>query len=500
MFSIKEVVLLTVILLLIVHTNSICHQRVCSVKPSKDWIVSTSPSKLSQVLGLIEDAIGSHHGLKWENLEVEKVSDWAQSCFVWMEDEPLDAVDEELRQRCWLNLCLPSLGSNGALVKQRYKFMSTASDRRKLFGRWSSFLSLTRDVNEISLDTVRQLKQGIDAVEIRADILDQRNKNFQSQISRVQSLFNLPVIFTVRTVGQLGRFPDQDFAGIMRLVMEGLRGGVDFVDVEASLPYSVRQDIVSLSRQRYSGTRIIGSVHDSAAKNETELQRLCHLAALNGNADIVKVVVGANGIHDCLNVHRVIDGCVPGEAKIALCVGNHGAVARALNKVFTPVTHDALIAAAPGQLSAKSLQSIRDSLGAADPQRFYLFGSPIQHSLSPLMHNRAFAFYGMNANYSLMETDDIYDLPSYLRSPAFGGASVTIPLKEKIIDFLDSIDSDAQEIGAVNTIVRRGEGSLVGYNTDWLGILKPFQRVAGQGVARSHVGVVFGAGKSLAER
>lgn len=95
---------------------------------------------------------------------------------------------------------------------------------------------------------------------------------------------------------------------------------------------------------------------------------------------------------------------------------------------------------------------------------------PIQHSLSPLIHNLAFDMTGVNGAYlawDIGEKDLAESLENIRRYKMFG-LNVSMPYKESVIPYLDALDPIAQQIGAVNTIVREGE-SLVGYNTDGLG-------------------------------
>lgn len=101
-----------------------------------------------------------------------------------------------------------------------------------------------------------------------------------------------------------------------------------------------------------------------------------------------------------------------------------------------------------------------------------IIGNPVSHSLSPLMHNRAFKAHHLNNIYIPLHTDDLAAALQGLRGMRIGGASVTIPFKEQVIELLDEIDPVARKIGAVNTIVAQRQDSeviLYGTNTDWMG-------------------------------
>lgn len=102
-----------------------------------------------------------------------------------------------------------------------------------------------------------------------------------------------------------------------------------------------------------------------------------------------------------------------------------------------------------------------------------LFGSRIQHSLSPVMFNEAFAELSINRVYLPFEVerDDLSDAVEAARTLEFEGFNVTIPHKTRIIEFLDRIDAGAKEKGSVNT-VSRVDGTLVGFDTDGEGALR----------------------------
>ena len=105
-------------------------------------------------------------------------------------------------------------------------------------------------------------------------------------------------------------------------------------------------------------------------------------------------------------------------------------------------------------------------------QLFGIIGDPVEHSLSPVMHNAAFAHLGVNGVYVPMRPSDLADGFRGLRSLGFIGVSVTVPFKVAIMDFLDTIDPVARKIGAVNTLLFERTKSGIyckGSNTDWLG-------------------------------
>lgn len=102
-----------------------------------------------------------------------------------------------------------------------------------------------------------------------------------------------------------------------------------------------------------------------------------------------------------------------------------------------------------------------------------LFGYPVTHTLSPVMHNTAFRASGFDYVYVAFEVK-----PEYLKTAVnsikalnLTGVNVTIPHKEAVLSNLDEVDKEASVIGAVNTVVNR-DGKLYGYNTDGRGFIE----------------------------
>jgi shikimate dehydrogenase len=102
-------------------------------------------------------------------------------------------------------------------------------------------------------------------------------------------------------------------------------------------------------------------------------------------------------------------------------------------------------------------------------------GYPVGHSLSPVMHNAAFAEKGLNAVYLAFETKDIDGCIKGMRAFGIRGMSITIPHKSEVMPLLDEVNGLAKRIGAVNTICN-DKGRLVGYNTDAVGAITTLEQ------------------------
>lgn len=127
-----------------------------------------------------------------------------------------------------------------------------------------------------------------------------------------------------------------------------------------------------------------------------------------------------------------------------------------------------------------------------------VIGNPIEHSLSPRMHNAAFEYLGLDYVYIPLRVLE-KDLKNAVRGAKafnFRGFNVTIPHKVSILRFLDKVESTARKIGAVNTVVNE-DGKLSGYNTDGLGALEAL-REAGVDPEGKKILVIGAGGASRA--
>lgn len=123
-----------------------------------------------------------------------------------------------------------------------------------------------------------------------------------------------------------------------------------------------------------------------------------------------------------------------------------------------------------------------------------VIGSPVRHSLSPALHNAAFAQLGLDWVYVALHVDAgrAGDAMRAMRVLGLGGLSVTMPHKEDVAAAVDSLDPAAAALRSVNTVVPQPDGSLRGYSTDGAGFVASLE-AAGESVAGRSV-VVLGAG------
>ncbi|HMP75456.1 MAG TPA: shikimate dehydrogenase [Kiritimatiellia bacterium] len=133
---------------------------------------------------------------------------------------------------------------------------------------------------------------------------------------------------------------------------------------------------------------------------------------------------------------------------------------------------------------------------------FAVLGHPIGHTLSPVMHNAAFAKLEWDAIYLAFDVKPerlLAVLPA-MRSMGFGGVNLTIPHKEIAFNGFEHLDESARLLGAVNTVQFAEDGRMIGHNTDGFGFIRALEEAFGRAVAGEAVFVLGsgGAGRAVA--
>jgi 3-dehydroquinate dehydratase/shikimate dehydrogenase len=207
--------------------------------------------------------------------------------------------------------------------------------------------------------------------------------------------------------------------------------------------------------------------------------------------DALKIAAHAHTIGDSLRLLRLIRRA---PNLVGVPMGEVGLPARILALregsalVYAPIGE----ATAPGQVSLQALKHLYRAHVVTHRTRVYgVIGDPVGHSLSPLLHNTGFIERKIDAVYLPFLVKDLRDFLKAVPEFEIRGFSVTIPHKQCILKHLQECEPLASEIGAVNTVVVRRDGSLFGSNTDYVGIL----RALGKKLALSGSRVlIFGAG------
>lgn len=324
-------------------------------------------------------------------------------------------------------------------------------------------------------ETIERAADRADVVEVRLDYLPASEIATGARLA-LESVFAVPLLLTLRPRSQGGEI-DLDLAA-RREFWSALSNHNSFFDWELDLAESFTVDGPSLDWDR-----IVCSYHDftGVPADLTEIfQRMRLTPAL-----ILKLAVTAREVTDCLSVLNCLDQARYAKRElIAIAMGEAGLLTRVLGSAFgsrvTYAAADADSATAPGQLTADELlDRYRVKQVNKDTQVFGIIGIPVSHSLSPAIHNAAFAGTGVDGVYLPLPVEKCGAFLRRLVHPKtrefplnWRGLSVTAPHKRGVMEHLDRIDPIAEEIGAVNTIVVEGD-QLRGCNTDAEGFIAP---------------------------
>ena len=292
----------------------------------------------------------------------------------------------------------------------------------------------------------------------------------------------------------------------MRLLKQAIELGADYVDIELAEGEKSISELRRFCEKNGNRTRLIVSWHDIEKTPSLKELKAIFNACADAGADVVKIVPYARRLGDNIRVLNLIDYAKGRHRKIiSMCMGELGQVSRIIAPLWGSYLAFAVLPgggkSAPGQLSVKAMKEFRQLLRRQQPfpqawllppgaMNFILVGNPVRQSLSPVMHNTALEALKIEGHYSAFCVMDPAAAVAGIRGMNIRGASVTIPFKTAVMDFLDEIDPDAAAVGAVNTIVNEC-GRLSGYNTDWWGLtraLKDKTKIAGKTF------VVLGAG------
>ena len=424
------------------------------------------------------------------------------------------------RRRPWYrecsNLQFHSAGGLAGSQEEFERFLKLVTGRRAVLDDivkrpYSFFVCLTFPDVKPHVELLQEVVVGSDAVELRVDLL--RDPAAEDGICGVDYLIeqtailraavSQPLIFTLRTVSQGGKFPDKNHEHALELYRTALRLGFDFIDLEITSPETLLDEVSA--KKGYS--KIIASHHDPKGHlSWADGSWTAHYNQALQHGDVIKLVGVAKTYHDNLSLAEFRQWATSSHPVplIAINMGELGKVSRIDNLFMTPVMHPKLpSASAPGQLSAAQIRQGLHLHGLLPKKQFYIFGNPIAHSRSPALHNTLFAAAGLPHEYSLFETEAVDEpVKRLIRAPDFGGASVTIPFKRDMQDCMDELGPDVEVIGAMNTIVvephASGSGSrLIGRNTDWQGMVRVLRdagadpHIAGGG---KHSALVVGGG------
>jgi 3-dehydroquinate dehydratase/shikimate dehydrogenase len=335
-----------------------------------------------------------------------------------------------------------------------------------------------------ALALVRLALRRTGTVELRLDYLESEDQ-FAELLRGIAPLADRATfIATCRRVEAGGRFAGSMARQISRLVLAAA-SGCAWCDLEIETAEKLS---TSTLRKTLGDVRLIVSAHDFRRTPARLGQLRLRLEATG--ADLVKIGGLTRNYRELVRLLRAVHRR---RNVVVAPMGEVGLPGRvlALREGSAVAYAAAGPSSAPGQLSLEEMQSVYRADRHNRRTRLYgVIGDPIGHSLSPLLHNTGFVHRHVNAVFVPFLVRDLRDFLKAVRPLGIAGFSVTLPHKQHILRHLDECDPEAAEIGAVNTVVCRGD-KLHGYNTDHIGVLRALERRAS--LAGSRV-LIFGAG------
>ena len=257
----------------------------------------------------------------------------------------------------------------------------------------------------------------------------------------------LPAVVTCRPTWEGGQF-DGTEERRKAILVEALKLGAEFVDVEwrAGL-----DDVI-----RRAPERIVLSSHDF---DGVPADLVARTRVMRGTgAGLIKVAVAASRLTDSLPLLEIARG---GNA-VVIAMGEAGVPSRLLATRYGSRWTYGGQAVAPGQIPAgRMLHEFGFRRVGAATRLFGVVSSNAMHSLSPLMHNAAFAAGGIDAVYVPLRTTDFGDFVEYAAAMGVEGASITIPFKLDALRAAARVDDLTRSVGAANTLRRIAEPGLL---------------------------------------
>jgi len=289
------------------------------------------------------------------------------------------------------------------------------------------------------LIAARDAATDVDMVELRLDGVADVN------VRGALSGRRLPAIVTCRPAWEGGSF-DGSEERREAILLEALEAGAEYVDVEwrAGFAGVIGRD----------PARVVISSHDFGGVPRDLASRAT--AMRQTGAAVIKVAVTAARLSDALPLLEIARG---GDA-VVIAMGDAGVPSRLLATRFGSRWTYAGNAVAPGQVpAARMLDEFRFRATGIDTAIYGVVGNNVMHSMSPVMHNAAFAAAGLDAVYIPFRASDFADFLTCAEALGVRGASVTIPFKLDALAAAQHADGVARAVGAANTL-RWGRESL----------------------------------------
>ncbi|MDP6438455.1 MAG: shikimate dehydrogenase [Candidatus Brocadiia bacterium] len=333
---------------------------------------------------------------------------------------------------------------------------------------------LTEPTAEAALDFMHGLPECVGIVELRLDhVWAARPDAAAPTLRAICAAKDRPIIVTVRPPreGGLCEAPESERLDLLRLAAAC---GADYVDVEL--------DSVGALGELAGPTRRIVSHHDFQRTPE-DLDAI-HARAARSGADVVKIAARALDITDAVPMLELLERRGAAVPTIALSMGEEGLATRILAPKFgaflsfgAPREGETT---GPGQVPFRRMEDMyRFSRIGPRTEVYGVVADPVAHSMSPAIHNAAFAELGVDAVYLPFKVSDPAAFLDGFQRYDLRGLSVTIPHKEAMAPLMDELDELSAQIGALNTVAIRS-GRRYGSNTDVAAALEALECAVGE--------------------
>ncbi len=338
----------------------------------------------------------------------------------------------------------------------------------------------------LAAQEIARASSEVDGVELRLDYLSVLNI---PSVKQLRDTCQLPVIFTLRSHTQGGRYAQdenqrlQDILALCALEPE-------YVDLE----YDIPETVIEVIKKRHPAIQMIISYH---VFDHTPNDLLTLLHQLQRSQDIIyKIASYANSGLDALRMLQFVRENSKQYRLIGICMGEDGACTRILGPMMGNVFSYGYLdePTAPGQLSIQDLLSLYNYRQLNTETRIYaLLGDPVNLSVGHILHNQAIKRLQRNAVYVKLRVNaaDVEKVVAVFHSIPIDGFSITMPLKEAMVPWMDHIELVSQPIKAINGMVRQ-QSQWCGFNTDGFGAMRALAKQAPK--LAQHTMLILGAG------
>ncbi len=336
------------------------------------------------------------------------------------------------------------------------------------------------------------VKAGAEMLELRTDYIDALDTDKLRELIASAKKTALPIIVTCRDAAEGGQ-NNLNSAARKQILSDAIKLGADFIDCEyANFIKKDFGDDIKKALTESSKTKLILSAHNFTGPFEDLDSIYEQIFAVYPSA-IAKTAYQANHINDCFEAFDVLKKY--GKKAIAICMGEIGIVSRITAKklgaflTFASIQDKATTA--PGQETIEKMKKLyRFDAINGKTELFGVIADPVEHSISPAVHNACFEAEKMNRLYLPLqvcggqkEFNEFLDNITARNWLDFRGFSVTIPHKTNALEYArakgELIEPLAIKIGAVNTLTIGFNERINGFNTDYAGAMDALTGVLG---------------------